>query len=157
MSIMEPIALRQATVADAKVLAMHRRSMFRDMGYQDEATLDSMMVKFRPWLEVKMRSGEYLAWLAVTPDNSVVAGAGLWLMDWPAHMLGQSARRGNILNVYTEPEYRRRGLARSLMEAALAWCRNNAIDLVILHASTEGRGLYESLGFKASNEMRLKL
>jgi GNAT superfamily N-acetyltransferase len=153
----EPIVLRQATVADAKVLAIHRRSMFRDMGYQGDAALDSMMVKFRPWLEAKMRSGEYLAWLAVTADNSVVAGAGLWLMDWPAHMLGRSARRGNILNVYTEPQYRRQGLARLLMEAALDWCRKNEIDLVILHASPEGRGIYESLGFSASNEMRIKL
>jgi len=154
---MESIALRQATVADATVLAMHRRSMFRDMGYQDEATLDSMLAKFRPWLEAKMTSGDYLAWLAISTGDSVVAGAGLWLMDWPAHMLGASTRRGNILNVYTEPEYRRRGLARSLMEAALDWCRSNAIDLVVLHASPEGRGLYESLGFQASNEMRIKL
>src|SRR5262249_56764693 len=157
MSVMESIALRQATVADAKVLAMHRRSMFRDMGYQDEATLDSMMAKFRPWLEAKMTSGDYLAWLAISTGDTIVSGAGLWLMDWPAHMLGASARRGNILNVYTELEYRRRGLARSLIEAALDWCRRNAIDLVILHASPEGRGLYESLGFQASNEMRIKL
>jgi GNAT superfamily N-acetyltransferase len=157
METIESIALRQAAVADASVLAMHRRSMFRDMGYLDDAALDSMMVKFRPWLEAKMDSREYLAWLAVTSDDCIVAGAGLWLMDWPAHMLGHSARRGNILNVYTEPEYRRRGLARSLMVAALDWCRSNAIDLVILHASPEGRSLYESLGFKASNEMRLKL
>jgi GNAT superfamily N-acetyltransferase len=157
METMESIAVRQATVADAGVLAMHRRSMFRDMGYRDDAALDSMMVKFRPWLEAKMGAGEYLAWLAVTADNSVVAGAGLWLMDWPAHMLGRSARRGNILNVYTEPEYRRRGLARWLIETALDWCRRNAIDLVVLHASPEGRGLYESLGFNASNEMRIKV
>src|SRR4030095_910981 len=115
METIESIALRQAAVADASVLAMHRRSMFRDMGYLDDAALDSMMVKFRPWLEAKMDSREYLAWLAVTSDDCIVAGAGLWLMDWPAHMLGHSARRRNILNVYTEPEYRRRGLARAII------------------------------------------
>ena len=153
----EEIALRAASVEDAETLAKHRRAMFRDMGYQDQAALDSMMAKFLPWLEAKMVSGEYLAWLAVTAEDIAVAGAGLWLMDWPAHMLGSSARRGNILNVYTEPEFRRRGLARGLVQTALDWCKLNQVDFVILHASPEGRGLYESLGFKAGNEMRIKL
>ena len=80
-------------------------------------------------VEAKMVSGEYLAWLAVTDAGITVAGAGLWLMDWPAHMLGSSPCRGNILNVYTEPEFRRRGLGRKLTGVALDWCKNNRIDL----------------------------
>jgi GNAT superfamily N-acetyltransferase len=149
------IVLRVASAKDASTIAKHRRSMFRDMGYHDEVALDSMMAKFLPWLEAKMVSGEYLAWLAVTEGDITVAGAGLWLMDWPAHMLGSSPRRGNVLNVYTEPEFRRRGLARGLIGAALDWCKINRIDLVILHASPEGRALYESFGFEAGNEMRI--
>jgi len=156
-SRVDGIVLRVASAKDARTIAKHRRSMFRDMGYHDEVALDSMTAKFLPWLEAKMVSGEYLAWLAVTDGDIALAGAGLWLMDWPAHMLGSSPRRGNILNVYTEPEFRRRGLARELMQAALDWCKINRIDLVILHASSEGRALYESLGFQAGNEMRIKL
>lgn len=152
----EGIAIRRAAVEDARTIAIHRRAMFRDMGYHDKTALDLMMAKFLPWLEAKMVSGDYLAWLAVTAGDCVVAGAGLWLMDWPAHMLGSYGRRGNILNVYTEPEFRRRGLARRLIETALDWCRVNGVDLAILHASSEGRSLYESLGFQASNEMRIK-
>ncbi len=154
---MEGITLRPATIEDSGTIASHRRSMFRDMGYGDDAALDAMAAKFLPWLEAKMTSGEYLAWLAVADDDKIVAGAGLWLMDWPAHMVGSSSRRGNILNVFTRPEFRRRGLARRLMEAALAWCRSNQIDLVVLHASPDGRVLYESMGFQPSNEMRIKL
>jgi len=86
-----------------------------------------------------------------------VAGAGLWLMDWPPHMIGTSSRRGNILNVYTQPAFRKMGLARRLTQAAMEWCRSNRIDTVILHASEEGRGLYESLGFQSTNEMRIGL
>lgn len=153
----EGIAIRRGTLEDASTIAEHRRLMFRDMGYHDDAALNSMMEEFLPWLEAKMISGDYLAWLAVIGGNRVVAGAGLWLMDWRAHMAGRGKRRGNILNVYTAPEFRRRHLARWLMEAILYWCRANAIDFVILHASPEGRALYESLGFQASNEMRIRL
>jgi ribosomal protein S18 acetylase RimI-like enzyme len=130
--------------------------MFADMGYTDQAALDSMAAKFLPWLQAKMACYEYVAWVAVTADDSVIAGAGLWLMDWPPHMVGASQRRGNILNVYTEPDFRRRGLARKLTVAAMDWCRSNGIDCVILHASEEGRPLYQSLGFQATNEMRIR-
>ena len=156
-AVSEGISLRQATLEDARTIAKHRRLMFRDMGYADEAALDAMMARFLPWLEKKIASRDYLAWLAVTSDDLVVAGAGLWLMDWPPHMVGSSLRRGNILNVYTDPQFRRRGLAKHLMQTALEWCKTNQIDFVILHASKEGRRLYESLGFLDSNEMRLKL
>jgi len=151
------ISLRLASPKDAPTIAEHRRSMFRDMGYQDLAALDAMAKKFLPWVEARLDSQDYLAWLAVTSTDVVVAGAGLWLMDWPAHLVGSSAKRGNILNVYTEPQFRRQGLARCLMEMALNWCKSNQVDLVILHASPEGRRLYESLGFQASNEMRIRL
>jgi GNAT superfamily N-acetyltransferase len=55
------------------------------------------------------------------------------------------------------PQARRLGLARLLMETALEWCRNNGIRAVILHSSDDGRPLYQSLGFRPTNEMRLVL
>lgn len=150
-------SIRAATVADVEILTSHRRSMFSDMGYRDAAALDAMCAAFRPWLVAKMKAGEYLAWLATDSDSAVVAGAGLWLMDWPPHMVGGAARRGNILNVYTRPDCRRRGLARRLMETALARSRAHGIRVVILHASEEGRELYLRMGFKPTNEMRMAM
>jgi len=150
------IEIRLATLDDAATLTAHRRGMFRDMGYRDDAALNAMAEKFLPWLKARMRAGEYLAWLATAEDGRVAAGAGLWLMDWPPHMIG-SGRRGNILNVYTHPDFRRRGLARRVTEAAMLWCGQNGIDCVILHASKEGRPLYQALGFEPTNEMRILL
>jgi GNAT superfamily N-acetyltransferase len=151
------LAIRRATASDIDTLVAHRRGMFYDMGYRDEAALGAMSAKFRPWLRARMEEGVYLAWLVIAADGSVAAGAGLWLMDWPPHMVGAGARRGNILNVYTDHAHRGRGLARRLMDTAIAWCRDNGVDTVILHASVEGRPLYESMGFAATNEMRIML
>jgi len=154
---MEQIHIRRATAGDAGKIVEHRRAMFFEMGYRDAAALDAMAVAFHPWLLERMETGEYLAWVATDPESSIVAGLGLWLMDWPPHMIGAGARRGNILNVYTESTHRRRGIARSLMESALEWCRDHRIRAVILHSSEDGRALYEKLGFRPSNEMRLLL
>jgi GNAT superfamily N-acetyltransferase len=62
-----------------------------------------------------------------------------------------------IVNVYTEPAWRRHGLARGLMVAMLDWLRQEGYGTVSLHASDFGRPLYESLGFRSTNEMRLQL
>ena len=62
-----------------------------------------------------------------------------------------------ILNVYTEPEFRRQGVARKVMQAILEWIKARGLHSVNLHASPEGRHLYETLGFEPTNEMRLWL
>jgi GNAT superfamily N-acetyltransferase len=156
MSLPGGYALRCASTDDINTLVAHRRAMFVDMGYRDETALDAMAAKCHNWLLTRMNRGEYLAWLGIAPDRSIVAGAGLWLMDWPPHMIG-TGPRGNILNVYTAVEFRRRGLAGELIKAALRWCHCNGVAVVVLHASPDGRRLYESMGFAGTNEMRVRL
>ncbi len=157
MKLPDGFTICLAREEEIDTLVMHRRSMFRDMGYSDNATLDSMAARCQPWLLEKMKAGEYLAWLVIDAQGTVAAGAGLWLMEWIPHMIGKGTRRGNIINVYTEEKFRRRGLARNLIDVAIQWCRENGFDTIILHASDEGRGLYESMGFAATNEMRIRL
>jgi GNAT superfamily N-acetyltransferase len=149
--------IRPATLdeRDLEAIVHHRRAMFRDMGYADDSALDEMTVRFRPWLRKKMEHGEYLGWFALAADASIASGLGLWLMDWPPHMIGSGRWRGNILNVYTEPARRRKGMARALMQVALEWCAANHVEVVILHSSNEGKRLYEALGFEPTNEMRV--
>src|SRR6266568_5018311 len=104
------MTIRLATREDAAIVCAHRRAMFSDMGHRDPAAIDTMSMHFLPWVETRLASGEYLAWFAIASDESVVAGLGVWLMDWPTHMVGTGKPRANILNVYTQPEYRRRRL-----------------------------------------------
>lgn len=152
-----PFTIRLGCVEDAALIVRHRYAMFSDMGYGNAAWRDEMAVAFLPWLRRKMETGEYLAWLAVAADGSIAAGAGLWLTEWMPTRVGRDPRRGHIINVYTEAQYRRLGLARRLMEIILDWCRQEGIAMATLNASDEGRPLYESLGFKATNDMRLDL
>jgi ribosomal protein S18 acetylase RimI-like enzyme len=149
--------IRPGTLADIDTIVHQRRAMFFDAGFHDEQELDAMSAASRPWLQSKMQDKQYLAWFAVDADGAIAAGLGLWLMDWPPHMIGPGPWRGNILNVYTRPDCRRMGLARRLMDTALAWCRLNEVRAVILHSSEDGRHLYESMGFQPTNEMRILL
>ena len=63
-------------------------------------------------------------------------------------------RQGTIINVFTEPEWRRRGIGSLLMKEITAWARSEDLERILLHASEEGRPVYQKLGFVESNEMR---
>jgi len=144
---------RPATAADAALITHHRRRMFVDAGRQDNRILDLMAKAHEPWVAKMLAEGKYLGWLT-EDDGVVVAGAGLFLLDWPPHPLDpRSSQRGYLLNVYVEPEYRRRKLASHLIEYALAEARRRKIRVVSLHSTDEAKRLYESNGFRATNEM----
>ena len=149
--------IRAATVADAPIITAHRRAMFEDMGVGAPAELDAMDAKFAPWVAEKIARDEYLGWFIMNEQGAVIAGAGLWIIEGLASPMDQSAWRGYVMNVYVHPDHRRQGLARRLMTTLLGYCRENGLRGVALHASKYGRALYESLGFKPTNEMRLKL
>ena len=151
------IQFRPATALDRDIILHQRRSMFRDMGEGTEAELEAMVRATSPWLERALADGSYRAWLARTGDNRVVAGGGVLISSWPARPGDPNLRRALILNVYTEPEYRRQGLARRIMLLITRWLQENGLQSVYLHASFEGRHLYENLGFVPTNEMRLRI
>jgi GNAT superfamily N-acetyltransferase len=152
---MSVITIRMATGEDVQALARNRRRMFEDMGPSDVAQLDAMETAFAEWVSEKLAKGEYKGWVACDGDL-VVAGVGLWVREWSPMPGDLSNRRARVMDVYTAPEYRRQGLSRKLMIALLDWCRENGIITADLNASADGQGLYESLGFKTTNEMVLR-
>ena len=155
----EPIQIRKATLADIPVLAHQRMGMYTDMGMGTPASRERAIEMFVPYLKDNLVNGVYHGWLAETGDGQVVGGGGLIVHGWPAAARDQKPRscRAYILNIYTEPEYRGRRIARRIMNAIVDWCRAEGFETVSLHASPMGRPLYESMGFEPTNEMRLNL
>ena len=138
------IQIRRAMPRDCDIILHHRRFMFRDMGNGTDAELDAMAAATRPWLLQALANDSYRGWLAETGDGRIIAGGGILISSWPARPEDPNTRRALILNVYTEPSFRR-GLARELMLLMISWLRDQGFQGVVLHASAEGRPLYESL------------
>jgi GNAT superfamily N-acetyltransferase len=153
----EPFQIREATAADIKIVMHHRRTMFCDMGYGDEAALAAMAQTSKPYFLRGLENGSYRGWLIEDEAGKVIAGGGVIITDYHSSPMDPLPKRAIAVNVYTEPEYRRRGLARKLMKIMIEWCREHGLGTMLLHASDDGRVLYESLGFEQTNEMRLRL
>ena len=150
------VSIRQVTPDDIPELLRHRQGMYEDMGYNDAQAMSKMVETCRPYLAAALANGTLHAWLACVGEK-VIAGGFVLVSPWPSHPYDGHCRRATILNMYTDPEFRRQGIARRLMQTMIGWCRREGFVRVDLHASDKGRPLYESLGFEPSNEMRLDL
>jgi GNAT superfamily N-acetyltransferase len=155
-SIRPTIQIRKATVDDIPEILRQRRGMYEDMDCNDAVALADMVALTTAYLQKAIPEGSFLAWLAMI-DDRIAGGGAVVISPWPAHPHNQECRRATILNVYTHREFRRRGVARKIMQTMIDWCSREGFAQVTLHASPDGRPLYEALGFEVSNEMKLKL
>jgi len=146
--------IRLATEADAELISEQRYRMFVDSTQVNDARLKEVTKNFVPWVRERLIDGRYVGWLT-EEDERVVAGAGVLFMDFPPHWMDPEPIRAYLLNVYVDPGFRGRGLAKKLLEIAMNDARRRGIKVMSLHASEFGRPLYERNGFKSTNEMIL--
>jgi GNAT superfamily N-acetyltransferase len=154
--------IREATLADIQLLARHRAAMFRDMGRLASQWEAPLVRATADYLHDALPRGEYLGWVAqrAASPSEPIGGAGVQLR--PILPRPRSAGDGIelgpeaiVLNVYVEQAWRRRGVGDVLMRSVLTALAQRNIRRIVLHASDDGRRLYERLGFVMSNEMRL--
>jgi GNAT superfamily N-acetyltransferase len=148
--------VREATADDIPEILEQRKRIYQDMGHDVSEALATMLSTSKVYLAQALPAGSFRSWLATVEDR-IAGGGAVLLSPWPSHTYDGECRRATILNVYTYPEFRRRGIATHLMHTMTEWCRNQGLAMVYLHASKDGRSLYESLGFEPTTEMRLKL
>lgn len=149
-------AVREARPHELAVVIRHRRRMYEDMGHTDPRQLEEMERSSELFFGHHFAAGTYRGWFVET-EGRIVAGGGVLVLPFQPQINSPRPERPWIVNMFTEPEHRRQGLARLLLQEMLAWCRGQSFPLVSLHASDEGRFVYAAMGFIASNEMRLPL
>jgi GNAT superfamily N-acetyltransferase len=150
---MTTYTVRRATLADADALVHHRVRMFEDMGTLPATGdgVEALRSAFRAWIADLMPKGTYIAWVVEAGYDDgrreIVSGGGATIIPWPPGPRYGGMRLAFVYNVYTEPAHRGRGLARRVMDAIHAFCRDEGIGSVALNASTFGQPLYESIGY----------
>lgn len=150
--------LRRATAKDLPTLVRHRDAMWVEMGRVAPGQRDPTSKAYGKWLLERMRRGTLTAFIATDDESGdVLASGGVWIQEVqprPGHPL---TMWGYVLSIYTEPAARRRGLGRAVVDACIAHAREAGCTRCCLHASDEGRPLYDQLGFEPTEEMWLDL
>jgi len=152
------LSIRPATLKDCDVLIELRLSLFEAMGYEDDA-LARLLDPTREYIESHLPTGAFRVWLAEYHGRPV-ASIGVVIHSKPPSPHNTVGKEAYIMNLVTRPEYQHQGIARTLLLHVLDVVRSEGIPRVSLHASSEGRQMYEQLGFAISDavpEMRLLL
>jgi Acetyltransferases len=151
------VFLRSATHSDLNALLEFRLAMLEAVFPRETSGPEWDPTPLREanerWL------GEHLgldfqAWMAEI-DGRVVASAGLLWFPHPPGPNNPGGPEAYILNVFTQPEARRLGAARTLMERLVEEAKAAGVRRIWLRASEDGRPLYESMGFRPGNYMEL--
>ena len=153
------LTIRLAAGSDAELLAEHRVAMFREMGSVKQALEEPLRRASAAYFASAIPGGEYVGWIASSNEGSMpIAGAGVQLRSLLPRPTAPGdglllGREGLVLNVYTDPAWRGRGVARHLMDQIIEWAASAGVVRLVLHASPAGRPLYEKIGFVATREM----
>lgn len=149
------VALRRATPDGALLLATHRARVWQEVGDWGPE-LDAQIPAWERYFHGAIADETYVAYVAER-DGEIV-GSGALLMQRAVPRPGYEAEfDARMHSVYVLPHARRRGIARAIVEALVAYARARPVLRIVLHPSDEARPLYESLGFTVANEMVLRI
>lgn len=142
--------IRAAEPGDAPVIAWQRRRAFAEQGRIADAPLAAMTRAFEPWLRRRLREGCYVGWLAEC-DGAVIAGIGVFIVDWPPHVAHAAPKRAYVTNAYVDAAHRGVALETRLWRLASDYARALAEPDVPAYAPFERLGR-ESLVFAGAAE-----
>ena len=96
--------------------------------------------------------GKELIAFVARDEKCIIAVAYLLLMEMPANARLQNGLFGEVLNVYTLPEFRGRGLCTTLMQHLITYCKKCGLGCIDLSATERGYPIYAKLGFKEKEQ-----
>ena len=150
------VVYRRANFGDVEALAVLRREFLLEVAdaRPDDA---SVLPRLQNWFKEKLANDYFSAILAIAGDE-VIASSGLVVHEHPPGIMIPNGREAYIMNMYTKPRWRGKGIATMIFRQLLDIAREKDCTRVALHALPLGRPIYEKEGFVAGNmEMRLDL
>jgi len=138
--------IRKANENDIpKLINMRLAYLSEDHGGLTEEQTNIIKAQLQAYF-VKHLNNDLFAY--VCEDNEeIVSTVFLLVAEKPANPNFITGLTGTILNVYTLPQYRRRGIAENLLKMAIQDAKNMNLSYIDLNATQAGYSLYRKLGF----------
>ena len=148
------ISYRKLEEKDAEQFIALRISQLREEGAKEELDL---VPALRDYYHRHLADGTFVSWLALDQDR-IVGTSGMSFVEKPPYYGCPTGRIGLLSSMYTDPEYRRLGIARELLSRVVEEARSFGCGAVQITASDMGVLLYSDFGFrKNGNFMQYSL
>ena len=147
---------RLATINDVEALVALRTAFLKEV-FKEAFAEPSLKTALASYFGRALPAGEFVAYLAEA-DGSIVGTSGLVYYRHPPSPKNVQGCEGYVMNMYTLPDWRGRGIATTLLGKLIEHARQNNCCRVSLHAVPEAQSLYLKIGFAPTGgEMRLDL
>lgn len=146
------ITYHLATEADIEILVEYRIRFMNDFwGEQAQEITDELRKNLSAYYSKATAAQSHIGWFAKDGD-SVVAIGGILVREQPGNFKVPSGKVGYIINMYTVPEYRRKGISNTILNKLLESGKAAGIAAFELHATKAGEPLYIKNGFHIHSE-----
>ena len=148
------IIYRKLTGDDLHPFIRIRIAQLREEGATEEMDLVPALTDY---YHRHLADGTFVSWLAMD-GKKIVGTSGMSFVEKPPYFSCPNGRIGLLSSMYTDPAYRRRGIARELLGRVVEEARAYGCGSVQITASDMGVLLYTDFGFKKNgNFMQYKL
>src|SRR3972149_3755590 len=154
----EGIIYRRAAIDDISVLVDYRVRFLNELFNHPENDETAVVRKsLLEYFTKAIPSKDFIGWVA-EHDGKIIATAGMVVWQKPAIYGGvQSGKLGYLLNFYTVPEARRKGIGTRLLSELIKEAKSLGLKYLHLHASKDGIGIYRNAGFTEYWQPELEL
>ena len=137
---------RIATIADCDGLTRLRMAMRKelDRGFQEE----SLLPLTKDFFQRNILNGSHVAFVC-EDEGQLIADVGLTLFEMMPTTKSPNGKVARLMNMYVAPPYRRKGIAKNLLEISVKYAREAGCTRIILNPSVMGKQLYLDFGFQA--------
>lgn len=143
----DPMTFRQATPDDIGELFNCRIKQLIDEGQSTDIDITASNYKyFREYME----SGQLEEWVCEDEGKIIATGAIIWYRFPPSFTNGEGLK-AYITNIYTDPDYRGRGIAPKMLEILEKRAREEGVCRIWLEASKWGKPVYKKYGFEEND------
>ena len=152
------ITYRSATVDDVPALVDYRiRFLNEHFNHPEDDCTIVMRKSLREYFARTILSRDFIAWVAEC-DGRIIATSGMVVWQKPAMYEGvETGKLGYLLNFYTVPEARRKGIGTRLLSELIEEAKFLGLRYLHLHASRDGISIYRKAGFAEPMEPELEL
>lgn len=148
------ITYRKLTENDIETFIRMRIVQLREEGAAEDLDL---VPALKDYYRRHLSDGTFVSWIAVD-DGKIVGTSGMSFVEKPPYFSCPTGRIGLLSSMYTDPAYRRRGIARILLGHVVEEARAYGCGSVQITASDMGVLLYRDFGFeKNGNFMQYRL
>lgn len=141
------IEIRKAELSDLDLLLKWRMTVLREVfSIPADRPTDELERENRRYYETALPDGAHIACFARSGDEIVGCGGVCVYRELPSPD-NPNGYCGYIMNVYTSPEYRGRGVGRKVVNWLIEQSRKRGVKKIYLEASESGYPLYQKMGF----------